>query len=62
MFEHYELPVKMLVTDRHKQLSKWIRENLPDIEHRYDIWHVAKSKVAFKLHPSHSVSLCLVYF
>ena len=47
--EDYELPVEILVTDRHKQLTKWIRENLPDIKHRYDVWHVAKSMVAFQL-------------
>lgn len=43
VFEEYDLLVELLVTDRHKQLAKWIRENLPDIKHRYDVWHVAKS-------------------
>ena len=33
-----------LVTDRHKQIAKWIRENLPSTDHRYDIWHLAKCK------------------
>ena len=42
--------------------TKWIRENLPDIENRYDVWHVAKSKVTFKLHHLRSVIHCLVYF
>lgn len=51
IFEDYDLPVKMLVTDRHKALSKWIRENLPEIKHRYDVWHVAKSMTVFKFHP-----------
>ena len=51
IFEDYDLPVKMLVTDRHKALSKWIRENLPAIKHRYDVWHVAKSMTMFKFHP-----------
>ena len=51
IFEEYELPVKLLVTDRHKQLSKWIRENLPHIQHRYDVWHVAKSMTVHSVYP-----------
>ncbi len=34
-----------LVTDRHKQIAKWIRENLTSTDHRYDIWHIAKCKL-----------------
>jgi solute carrier family 8 (sodium/calcium exchanger) len=34
--------IGVLVTDRHRQISKWLRENFPAIDHRYDIWHVAK--------------------
>jgi solute carrier family 8 (sodium/calcium exchanger) len=40
--ESQELEVGLLVTDRHSQISKWVRENMPDTTHRYDIWHVAK--------------------
>ena len=36
-----------LVTDRHYQIAKWVRENLPDTDHRYDIWHMAKGIEAF---------------
>ena len=43
-FDEYELPVEKIVTDRHKQLSKRIRENMPEVQHRCDVWHVAKSK------------------
>ena len=32
----------VLVTDRHKQINKWIRESHPDVKHFYDVWHVAK--------------------
>ena len=48
----YDLPVETLVTDRHKPLSKWIRENLPEVSDQFDVWHIAKSKlhVAFSLH------------
>ena len=44
IFDEYELPVEKIVTDRHKQLSKWIRENMPEVQHRFYVWHVAKSK------------------
>lgn len=36
------LKVGWLVTDRHGQVSKWVRENMADTSHLYDIWHVAK--------------------
>ena len=36
--------IDTFVTDRHKQISKWFREQLPNTKHCYDIWHVAKSK------------------
>ena len=36
------LIVKVLVTDRHKQINKWLRESYPAITHYYDVWHVAK--------------------
>ena len=34
--------IDILVTDRHKQMAKWFRENLKEADHRYDVWHVAK--------------------
>lgn len=39
------LDIKLLVSDRHKQISAWIRSEWPNIEHRYDVWHVAKCKL-----------------
>lgn len=36
------MKVDVLVTDRHKQINKWIRETHPQVKHYYDIWHVAK--------------------
>ncbi len=38
--------VDTLVTDRHKQIAKWLRENQKSIDHRYDIWHLAKCMLA----------------
>lgn len=34
--------IDTLVTDRHKQIAKWLRENQESTDHRYDIWHLAK--------------------
>ena len=36
------LAIEVLVTDRHKQIAKWIREKHPEIKHYFDVWHVAK--------------------
>ena len=36
------LQIGVLVTDRHKQINKWIRDTHPEVKHFYDIWHVAK--------------------
>ena len=34
--------VETLVTDRHKQKAKYMREHEPSVDHRYDVWHVSK--------------------
>lgn len=39
-----DMEVGVLVTDRHMQIAKWLRENVPETTHCYDIWHVAKCK------------------
>lgn len=36
--------ISTLVTDRHTQIAKWMREEAFDTDHRYDIWHLAKGK------------------
>ena len=40
--EDHGLQVEVLVTDRHTQISKWMRENRSEIKHYFDVWHVAK--------------------
>ena len=35
--------IKVFISDRHKSIAKWIREQRPNTSHFYDIWHVAKS-------------------
>ena len=42
--QNQSLSVSVLVTDRHKQINKWIRETHPTVKHFYDIWRVAKGK------------------
>ena len=36
------LEIVQLITDRHVQNMAWIRDNLPDCIHYFDIWHVDK--------------------
>ncbi|XP_071505513.1 uncharacterized protein [Diadema antillarum] len=43
------LTIGKLVTDRHRQLAKHVREATPEICHMYDVWHVAKG-VQKKVH------------
>ena len=38
------LDIGTMITDRHRQIAKWIRETLPDTTHLFDVWHVAKGK------------------
>lgn len=39
-----DMPVATLITDRHRQIAKWVREECPETTHLYDIWHIAKGK------------------
>lgn len=43
-FEELEMTIGSLITDRHPAIQKWVRENLPETKHFYDVWHVAKGK------------------
>ena len=36
------LCIDIFVSDRHRSIAKWIRENQPGTKHFLDIWHVAK--------------------
>ena len=38
-----DVSISKFVSDRHIGISSFIQENHPEIIHRYDIWHVAKS-------------------
>ena len=37
-----DLKVGILDTDRHQHITKWIREQHPNVKYYFDIWHVAK--------------------
>ena len=47
--QQQQLQVDVLVTDRHRQINKWLRENHPEIMHYYDVWHVAKGTKIVRL-------------
>ena len=36
------LKMEVFISDRHVQNRKWIKEELPETKHYFDIWHVAK--------------------
>ena len=40
--EQYGLTIGTLVTDRHAQIAKWVRNELPLTMHLFDVWHLAK--------------------
>lgn len=41
-FNRNGIRIAALVTDRHVQINKWVRENMADTIHYFDVWHVAK--------------------
>ena len=43
------LPVNTLITDRHVQIRKYMRESWPGVKHRLDGWHLGKG-ISKKLH------------
>ena len=38
------LTIDTIVTDRHRQINKWLRDNHSEVKHFYDIWHVVKGR------------------
>ena len=40
--QDHNLAIDVLVTNRQKQINKWIRETHPHIKHYFNTWHVAK--------------------
>ena len=46
-FKSQDINIQTLVTDRHVQIVKWVRENMPESIHLFDVWHVAKGDFKF---------------
>lgn len=42
--EGHGVGVNTIVTDRHPQIQKYLRDTHPSVDHLYDTWHVAKGK------------------
>ena len=42
LIEDSGLAIASLVTDRHPQIQKSVREKMQNTTHYYDVWHVAK--------------------
>ena len=43
--EKHLIVVGTLITDRHKQIARYMRETHPDIIHQHDVWHISKGDV-----------------
>ena len=37
-----ELHTDLFVTDRHPQITKWMKDHMPGTRHIFDVWHLAK--------------------
>ena len=42
LLEDNNVSVEKVVTDRHVQVSAYMANEKPEMEHCYDVWHVAK--------------------
>lgn len=43
MLKENEITIKSLTTDRHPTVESHMAKNVPEVEHRFDTWHVVKS-------------------
>ena len=43
------LTIDTIVTDRHRQINKWLRDNHSEVKHFYDIWHVRSCSLSWIL-------------
>ena len=60
--EEQNITLNTLVTDRHKQINKWLRETYPSISHYFDIWHVAKGMTVIIYNTRVSIMFCCVLY
>jgi MULE transposase domain len=40
------ISINTIITDRHPQIQKYIREEMPSVKHYYDVWHTAKGMLS----------------
>ena len=40
--ENKNISIDKLVTDRHGQVTSYLAEEKPHIQHAFDVWHIAK--------------------
>ena len=59
--ESQALVKNTFVSDRHVQIRKWVKENLPHTQHYFDIWHVAKGISFLFFINKFSVFLSFIY-
>ena len=43
VFDRFQVKVKALVTDCHRQIQAWLRKNWRTMKHCFDCWYIAKS-------------------
>ena len=41
------LNIRLFVSDRHSQITKWMREEVPETKHKFDVWHIAKGSYSY---------------
>ena len=39
----HSVKITKLVTDRHATIARFMLDNYQEINHRFDLWHIAKS-------------------
>jgi len=42
LLEDKQMKIESLTTDRHISVKCYMGKDHPDIDHRFDVWHVAK--------------------
>ena len=47
--EGYDLTIGELITDRHIQVKKYMKDEHTDKQHYFDVWHVAKGMFAYDI-------------
>lgn len=46
--EQNDVNITKLVTDRHIQVGSYMAKEKPEIEHAYDVWHIAKGTLTIE--------------